>query len=111
MDKIFLDMTSYEKKSEVQNKAQEVFLEALNEFLSERFERVEKVGNSTLAITIGVANDDDGFAHDVCMEIKGTVKHWYDSYRKEKEIPAYDIDEAAELYKMDISSKKKKTKE
>ena len=111
MDKIFLDLTDVEKKSEVQNKCQEVFLEALNEFLAERFERVEKVGNSTLAIVIGVAKDDDGFSHDVCMEIKGTTKHWYDSYRKEKEIPAYDIDEVADLYKMEVDSKKKKTKE
>lgn len=111
MEKIFLDLTSIEKKSEVQNKAQEEFFNALKDFLTERYTDVRQVGNATLGVVIGQALDDDKFPHDVCIEVHGTVKHWYDSKRKFKgevrEIPAYDLDEIADEYAMDVEAKKK----
>jgi hypothetical protein len=112
MDKIFLDLTNVEKKSEIKEIVAEEFYKALFDFLSERFTMAKQVGNTDIAVVVGQAKDDDGFVHDLCVVAHGTSKPWYDSSRKSGsssiEIPAYDIEEMAWEYANDPATVKRK---
>lgn len=110
-EKVYLDLTSIEKKSQVQDKVQEEFFNALREFLESRYTEVRQVGNADLGVVVGSAKDDDGFTNDVVVVVHGTVKHWYDQKRtykgEEKDIPRYDLEESAEEYENDPATIKR----
>lgn len=113
-EKVFLDLTGVEKKSEVKELCQEEFLKALTEFLTERYTRTRQVGNTDMGFVIGKALDNDGFPMEVCMVVHGTVKTWYDNTRTSKatgkvtEVPRYDLDDESEAWAADPNTIKRK---
>ena len=114
MDKIFLDLTNIEKKSEIKEIVQEEFFNALMDFLKERYTDARQVGNADAAFVIGEALDDDGFSHDICLVVHGTIKPWYDSVRKSGtttiEIPSYNLEDAEQEFITDPATIKRKEK-
>ena len=114
MSKVFLDLTKVAKKSEVKEIVQEEFFNALMDFLKERYTDARQVGNADAAFVIGEALDDDGFVHDICLVVHGTIKPWYDSVRKSGattiEIPSYSLEDAEQEFITDPATVKRKEK-
>ena len=104
MEKIFKDYSDEVKVSAIKNDARKTVVDEVMGFLADRFETVSKVGSNEIAVVVGSAKDEDGFASDVVVIVKPSVKSWYNKAavpngdKEGREVVKYDLDWEAELY-------------
>ena len=114
MEKIFKDYTDETKVSVIKNDARKTVVDEVMAFLTERFETVSKVGTNEIAVVVGSAKDEDGFASDVIVVVKPTAKSWYNKAAVPKgdkdgrEVVKYDLEEEAGEYEFKLAEKAKK---
>lgn len=107
-----IDFTEEKKVSVIKEQARQSVLSDIWEFLTQRYEKVGRVGSNQVAVVAGVAKDDDGFAQDVVVVFDATTKPWYDRTVNDKGVELsrpvvrYDFDEETEAYEKDKGAKK-----
>ena len=107
-----IDFTEEKKVSVIKEQARQSVLNDIWEFLTQRYEKVGRVGSNQVAVVVGVARDDDGFAQDVVVVFDATTKPWYDRTVNDKGVELsrpvvrYDFDEEVEAYGKDKGAKK-----
>ena len=99
----------------MRNKIRTDMTNLLFEFLKSKFEDEEKdvvqVGTNEIAVCVAIAEDEDGFPHDVCVIVKPEVKPHLDSVgAKGREVFAYDRFDAADSYQEELKYKAAKKK-
>lgn len=106
-----IDFTNEKKVSVIKEQARQSVLNDIWEFLTQRYEKVGRVGSNQVAVVVGVAKDDDGWAQDVVVVFDATTKPWYDREVNDKGIPLsrpvvrYIFDEEIEKYNLDNKAK------
>jgi hypothetical protein len=107
-----IDFTNEKKVSVIKEQARQAVLNDIWEFLTQRYEKVGRVGSNQVAVVAGVAKDDDGFENDVVVVFDATTKPWYDREVNDKGIKLsrpvvrYIFDEEIEKYNLDNKAKK-----
>jgi hypothetical protein len=107
-----IDFTEEKKVSVIKEQARQSVLNDIWEFLTQRYEKVGRVGSNQVAVVAGVAKDDDGFENDVVVVFDATTKPWYDRKVNDKGIPLsrpvvrYDFADEVEAYEKDKGTKK-----
>jgi len=106
VEKIFVDFGDEKKVSVIKEKARQVLTDAFMEFLKERTEMAKLVGSNEIGVVVGQAKDQDGFASDVVVVVKATVKPWYDKTDLARPVHRYDLEDEAEAYEAEVKAKK-----
>ena len=107
-----IDFTNEKKVSVIKEQARQSVLNDIWEFLTQRYEKVGRVGSNQVAVVVGVANDDDGFANDVVVVFDATTKPWYDREVNDKGVPLsrpverYDFEDEVAAYEATNKAKK-----
>lgn len=107
-----IDFTEEKKVSVIKEQARQSVLNDIWEFLTQRYEKVGRVGSNQVAVVAGVAKDDDGYENDVVVVFDATTKPWYDRTVNDKGVELsrpvvrYDFDEEVEAYNKDKGAKK-----
>lgn len=104
MDKIFMDFMDEKKISVIKEKARQLILEDIFQYLSEKYETVKMTASNEFGVVVGSAPDADGFAHDVVVTIKCSTRYWYEKDGK-RPIHAYDLDKEADAYLAEVNAK------
>lgn len=106
-EKILIDLTEETKVSVIKEKARQVIIDDIMNYLSERYENCRRTASNELGVVVGVAKDEDGFSSDVITTIKVSTRPWYN---KEdcvaRPVHKYELDEEADAYEMELAAKK-----
>ena len=97
----------FKSATAVKNNARVITMEAVIKGLAEAFgeENIAKVGSNEYGVIVGTVLDKDGFASDVVVTVKPTVKEW-ESRRTEKRVyEQYILEDEAEAYRMAVEEK------
>jgi hypothetical protein len=109
-----IDIKDCKNTTAIRDKIRKDMTALLIEFLKEKFEDepedVVQVGTNEIAVCVAIAEDADGFPHDVCVVVKPEVKPHLDSIGEKREVFAYDRFAAAEEYEMELKAKAAKRK-
>ena len=110
-----IDVKECKNTTAIRNKIRVDMTAMLMEFLKEKFEDsdgdIVQVGTNEIAVCAAIAEDEDGFPHDICVIVKPEVKPHLDSVgAKGREVFAYDRFDAAESYQEELKYKAAKKK-
>lgn len=106
MEKIFVDFGEEKKVSVIKEKARQTIINDFIEYLAEKYDAAKLVGSNEIGVVVGSALDSEGFASDVVVVVKATVKPWYDKGDLARPVQKYDLDEEAEAYEAEVKAKK-----
>ena len=104
--------TNEKKVSVIKEQARQAVLNDIWEFLTQRYEKVGRVGSNQVAVVVGVALDDDSFANDVVVVFDATTKPWYDRTVNDKgvelsrPVERYDFEDEVAAYEATTKAKK-----
>lgn len=104
-EKVYVDFSG-KQISKIKSEVREMLTKDLIEWLAAKYDTVEQVGNSEIAVIVGAVDNEP-----VVATIKPVVKSWYDKKKTDdngRDVVQYDIFQEAKDYKDEISSKKKK---
>ena len=95
-----MDFNLYKKDRDAAAAARKIMTEDLKNYYIAKYgaENVSLIGDSEIAICIGIRKDKDGYDREVVATIKPVIKKWRDCVGEKTTIKAFDRYEAAEEY-------------